>query len=87
MVLVKQKGFLMAHQLNNSKIVMMPRLLKKWQKQEIVFVKKSQMSEKKLCMVGHQVNKSQIGMMMTKVLKPQKGEMVLVKQKRSLMAH
>ena len=40
MVLVKQKGFLMAHQLNNSKIVMMPRLLKKWQKQEIVFVKK-----------------------------------------------
>ena len=55
--------------------------------QEIVFVKKSRMLEKKLCMVRHQVNKSQIGMMMTKVLKPHKWEMVLVKQKRSLMAH
>ena len=65
----------------------MPRLLKKSQKQEIVFVKKSRMSEKKLCMVGHQVNKSQIGMMMTKVLKPHKWEMVLVKQKRCLMVH
>ena len=41
MVLVKQKGFLMVHQLNNSKIVVMPRVLKKWQKQEIVLVKES----------------------------------------------
>ncbi len=78
----------MAHQLNNSKIVMMPRVLKKWQKQEIVFVKKSRMLEKKLCLVGHQVNKSQICMMMTKVfMKPHKWEMVLVKQKGCLMAH
>ena len=79
----------MAHQLNNTKIVMMPRVLKKWQKQEIVLVKKSRMLENRLCLVGHQVNKSQICMMMmTKVfMKPHKWEMVLVKQKGCLMVH
>ena len=60
----------------------------KLQKQEIILVKKSRMSEKKLCMVGHQVNKSQIRMIMTKVsMKTHKWEMVLVKQKRCLMTH
>ena len=73
---------------NQSKIVIITRMFMKLQKQEIVLVKKSRMSEKKLCMVGHQVNKSQIRMIMTKVLmKPHKWEMFFVKQKRCLMAH
>ena len=68
--------------------IVMTRVLMKQQKQEIVFVKMSRMSEKKLCLVGHQVNKSQICMMMTKVfMKPHKWEMVLMKQKGCLMAH
>ena len=88
MVLRKHKGCLMAHYVNQSKIVIITRMFMKLQKQEIVLVKKSRMSEKKLCMVGHQVNKSQIRMIMTKVLmKPHKWEMFFVKQKRCLMAH
>ena len=88
MVLRKQKWCLMAHYVNQSKIVIITRMFMKLQKQEIVLVKKSRMSEKKLFMVGHQVNKSQICMIMTKVLmKPHKWEMFFVKQKRCLMVH
>ena len=82
------EAVLIAHYVNQSKIVIITRMFMKLQKQEIVLVKKSWMSEKKLCMVGHQVNKSQIRMIMTKVLmKPHKWEMFFVKQKRCLMAH